>query len=122
MSELKNFVEVDVRLIDGQIYLGHDCPQYKVSKDFFLEDSDKFYIHCKNAEALNFFYKNNLGVEFFFHEDDEYTITSKGNIWIHPKASLIKGGILVMPEKRFDIKDANLVMAVCSDYVEKFKK
>ena len=43
-------VEIDVWLIGGVYYLGHDSPQYEVAEVFF--DSDRLWCHAKNAEVL----------------------------------------------------------------------
>ena len=42
-------VEIDVRYIDGKYVLGHDTPDYQVSKDFLL--NNKLWCHAKNIDG-----------------------------------------------------------------------
>ena len=72
-------VEVDAWFIDNKWFLGHDEPQYEVKKSFF---NDKMWIHCKNLDALYFCQNTNLN--YFWHEEDTCTITSKGFMWTYP--------------------------------------
>ncbi|GIR20237.1 hypothetical protein CM15mP35_04980 [bacterium] len=47
-------VEVDIWLIENQLYLGHNKPQYKVDKKILSSHKEKLWIHCKNLESLVF--------------------------------------------------------------------
>ena len=44
--DLGYYVEIDVWLINSDIYLGHDSPQYKIDKLFLL--NDRLICHAKN--------------------------------------------------------------------------
>ena len=47
-------VEIDLRCDESNnLFLGHDYNQYPISKDFLLDSIDRFWIHCKDLEALN---------------------------------------------------------------------
>jgi hypothetical protein len=48
-------VEIDVWVIEGTFYLGHDEPQYGVTLDWLNKQKDKLWIHCKNIEAIEWF-------------------------------------------------------------------
>lgn len=115
--------EVDIRLVDNKLYLGHDEPQYEID-EYWLRDSN-LWIHCKNKEAIDWFYKCNYwSYNYFWHEDDHYTLTSKGYIWTHPKAQLLSKSIMVMPEHFDDTLNNTMnakCFAICSDYVELIK-
>ncbi len=50
-------VEIDIWVIDGNFYLGHDGPQYNISLDWLSDRIDRLWIHCKNIEAIERFYK-----------------------------------------------------------------
>jgi hypothetical protein len=118
--ELGYDCEIDVRFIDNKFYLGHDNPDYEVDK-FWLQNS-KFWIHIKNKEALCWFSRcEDYKYNYFWHEDDHYTITSKGFIWTHPKSELLSTSIMVMPE-HVDQTLNNAIQAkcfgICSDYVQ----
>ena len=114
--------EIDVRFIDGNLYLGHDLPQYLIDMEFLLNNSDRLWIHCKNMEALDFLHEyKELNV--FWHESDQYTLTSKGYIWSYIGVKTTKNVISVMPEliDNYEIcilnqfKNKN-IFGVCSDY------
>ena len=45
-------VEIDLWMIDGRTYLGHDEPQYEVDDAWLTERVDKLWVHCKNIELL----------------------------------------------------------------------
>lgn len=110
-------VEIDVRLIDGGLYLGHDKPQYEVDIKYLHDISKYAWIHCKNLEALDFFLKK---PEFncFWHQNDDYTITSHGYIWAFPGKPVTGKSIAVMPELAGGFNSFNLdIFGICSDYV-----
>ena len=44
-------VEIDVRSIDGELWLGHDEPQYKVEHKWLWIRRKNLWIHCKNLQA-----------------------------------------------------------------------
>ena len=44
-------VEIDVRLIAGQLWLGHDEPQYKVEHSWLQPRKEYLWIHCKDLAA-----------------------------------------------------------------------
>lgn len=108
-------VEIDLWVENGILFLGHDHPQYKIVLSFLKKNSSKLWIHCKNLEALNFCNKNNL--HFFFHDNDEYTLTSRGYVWAHPLVKKFENTILVMPKKNFkkDLSSMNII-GLCTDY------
>ena len=44
--------EVDIWLVEKELYLGHDEPTYKTNMDFLLQHEKYLWVHCKNFEAL----------------------------------------------------------------------
>ena len=62
-------VEIDIRKIDNNLYLGHDHPQYIVNLDFLLNYSQFLWIHCKNIEALTYLINYNE-LNIFGHDYD----------------------------------------------------
>jgi hypothetical protein len=110
-------VEVDVWMLDDQIYLGHNLPKYDISIDYLK--NDKLWCHCKNIDALK--YLLDSGVHCFFHKSDDVTLTSRGVIWTFPNKQLVEGSVCVMPEYGYK---GNLYkcMGICSDYIKDFKK
>lgn len=108
-------VEIDVWFKDNSFYLGHDFPEYKIDTKFLI--NEKFWCHAKNIEALTEMKK--LNCHFFWHENDSYTITSKGYIWTYPGKKLSEKSICVLPES-FNFKKEKCV-GICSDYIETYK-
>ena len=47
-------VEVDLRIIDNDFWLGHDEPQYKVELPWMLLRKDKIWFHCKDINSALF--------------------------------------------------------------------
>lgn len=117
-------VEIDLRMHNGKLYLGHDQCQYQIEETFL--QNPKFWIHVKDKEALEWITQNKFyQYNYFWHENDAYTITSKGYIWAHPKSELTPNSIMVMPES-IDPKMKNAFYAncyaICTDYVDHIKK
>ena len=112
-------VEVDIWVIEGTFHLGHDEPQWGIFLNWLLERRDKLWIHCKNIEAIEWF--NQLGTmyNYFWHQEDTVTLTSRGYIWVYPGKQPIKNSIAVMPELFND--DTQHCLGICSDYIEKYK-
>lgn len=109
-------VEVDIWYKDKSFYLGHDRPEHKVDLDFIKAIMDESWFHCKNLDALYYFSKSKMGAKFFWHQEDDFTMTSNGYIWTYPGQDVTDMSILVdldMKSHDFDL-DA---YAICSDYV-----
>ena len=112
----KNFhVEIDIWVKQNQIFLGHDDPTYKVTLNFIKNKS--IWCHAKNFEALLYLRENNC--HFFWHQNDKYTITSKGYIWAYPGETISKDAICVLPES-FNWK-VEPCAGICSDYIIDYK-
>lgn len=115
-------VEIDIRITNLKLYLGHDNPQYQVSLSWLIERLKYIWIHCKNIEALEFFSNNQTDFNYFWHQNDDFTLTSKNYIWTYPGKSYTSNSIIVMPENTFlsshlkEIKNLNC-FGVCSDHV-----
>ena len=113
-------VEIDIWVVDGKIHLGHDKPQYTVNEIWLQLYRKHLWIHCKNIEAINYF-TNKLNLfNYFWHENDTVTLTSKNYIWAYPGKQPIKNSIAVMPEINND--DVSQCLGVCSDYIQDYKK
>jgi hypothetical protein len=82
-------VEIDVRMHKNTIYTGHDKPLDLISCSWLKRFNDKLWIHCKDAETLKYFADLNL-CNYFWHENDSFTITSKGFILSHVNNNIKK--------------------------------
>tara|TARA_B100000073_G_scaffold209305_1_gene173667 strand:+ start:55 stop:480 length:426 start_codon:yes stop_codon:yes gene_type:complete len=108
-------VEVDVRFENNKFFLGHDHNQFEINKEFLL--NKKIWCHAKTSEAL--FALDEIKAHFFWHQEDDYTITSKGYIWTYPGKKLLSKSICVLPEKA-NYKEINC-LGICSDFIERYK-
>jgi hypothetical protein len=111
-------VEVDVWFIDGIFYLGHDNPQYGISLDWLYERKDKLWVHCKNVESIEKFNTLNENYNYFWHQEDTVTLTSKKFIWAYPGKQPIKNSISVLPELFND--NTSVCIGICSDYIQNY--
>lgn len=109
------------------LFLGHCIKQEKINDLYFLNNKN-IWIHCKNVEALmivsSFSNKNNLNLNYFFHNNDDYTITSHKIIWSYPGKFVPENGVMVLPEnspESMSINHINLIYGICSDYIQFFK-
>ena len=116
-------VEVDVRLMEGQWWLGHDQAQYDVSWQWLLTRRDRLWVHAKNLPALThlnlldrspYHHHRTPNVHHFWHENDTLTLTSRGFIWAYPNLITPENAIAVMPEIAHG--DLNRVLGVCTDF------
>ena len=104
-------VEIDVRLIDGQLWLGHDEPQYKVEHSWLQPRKEYLWIHCKDLAAA----QECCDYQSFCHTSDPYTYTTTGKVWLHDLSMkvndaiipLIDDPIIYLPHKPY---------AICTDY------
>lgn len=113
-------VEIDVWYKDNILWLGHDKPDYGVDFRWIRDRFSKLWIHCKNIEALSYFKECGYDLNYFWHQEDDVTITSNGFFWTYPGKQLTTNSVAVMPEiKEFD--NISISYGICSDYIERYK-
>ena len=106
-------VEIDVWYINQKFMLGHDFPLYEVSYSFL--QNNKLWCHAKNYDGLKNMINNNK-INCFWHQNDDYTITSKGFMWCYPNIKLVDNSIAVMPEiTSYSIQQIRKCYAICTD-------
>lgn len=82
-------VEVDVWVrknpFDGvsRLYLGHDGPLHHISISWLLRNGPRLVLHIKDPEVFNVFWLEEPELNYFCHTLDPFTVTSKGEVWIH---------------------------------------
>lgn len=111
-------VEVDVWNIDNVLYLGHDGPGEVVPTEWF--SSMRVWFHAKNVEALQYL-QELPRVKYFWHQEDDYTLTSNHKIWVYPGKYLVPGSIAVVPEVAYH-GDLWGCHAICTDHVYYYKR
>ena len=110
-------VEVDVWDYNGKIYLGHDKPQHRCDLKFLK--NKKLWCHAKNLLALNTMLSNDI--HCFWHQQDDFTLTSRGFVWTFPNQNLTSRSICVMPEKcNHNHDDLKIVAGICSDFIKDY--
>ena len=106
-------VEIDVRLIAGQLWLGHDEPQYKVEHSWLQPRKEYLWIHCKDLAAA----KECWEYQSFCHMGDPYTYTSTGKIWLHDLSMKIDNNVIIPMIDDIEYAPMNgQPYAICTDY------
>jgi len=108
--------EIDLWKTENGFFLGHDEPQYKISESFLFELSDKLWIHCKNLEALTFVSNEASTLNGFWHQEDDFTLTTKGYIWTYPNRPTLENSILVHLDSWSMLTKESIRAGICSDF------
>lgn len=114
-------VEIDVRFdpTTETLWLGHDEPRHKINWMWLAGRARNLWIHCKDLATLHEFSTNSDGYNYFWHDKDDYTLTSKGHIWSYPGKTYTGNTVVVMPEWNkmdWDALRATNCHGVCTDY------
>jgi len=117
-------VEIDVWWENDHFYLGHDNPTYLL-ENLSLLSNEKVWCHAKNLLALNKLLQIS-NCNYFWHQNDDFTLTSKGFIWTYPGKQLCDRSVCVINENlitknQFKKIHHMMVIGVCSDYVKILK-
>jgi hypothetical protein len=109
-------VEIDIRSICGELWLGHDEPQYKVDHNWLDKRKNYLWIHCKNLEAAQecWIYHS------FCHTGDPFTYTSTGKIWLHDLRCMLNSSTIIPLLNKEATKSLGSLTGnpygVCTDY------
>ena len=109
-------VEIDVRSIDGELWLGHDEPQYKIDHNWLDKRRHYLWLHCKNLEAAT----ECWAYHSFCHTGDLFTYTSTGKIWLHDLSMQIDDNVIIPLIDRYDVECfipiGEKPFGICTDY------
>lgn len=124
-------VEVDVWYVDGELWVGHDKPDYKIQIHELkalahdLHDNDcHAWIHCKNIDTVEYFNEKECAdFNFFYHETDAITLTNRCFLWTYPGKQLTSNSICVLPEDIYAVWQIPSITCYgfCSDRVKTLK-
>jgi hypothetical protein len=123
-------VEIDFRVNNSKLYLGHDFSQFEINENFIKNFNKKLWIHAKNKEALIYLNNSKVKYNFFWHQGDSFTITSRGYIWTHSKAirsltkknKILNNTICTLPEiSKINKNKLNIFYGICSDSIIFYK-
>lgn len=112
--------EVDLWVVNSELWLGHDEPQYLIDEQFLNHIG--LWIHAKNLAALRWL--RNTSLNYFWHENDKFTLTSHKMIWTNPGNELTGISVMVMPEhvdQSLESAINSQCYAICSDYIQHIK-
>lgn len=115
-------VEIDLRLEEHKFYLGHDEPQYYVPMTWLVSNQNNLWIHCKDLNSLNCLSNSPINFNYFWHQEDDFTLTSQNYIWTYPGKQYSLRSVVVLPENNIPLSEfKNLkdfdCYGICSDYV-----
>ena len=114
-------VEVDVWKIDNIYWLGHDKPLFMVNLNFFINRKDFLWCHAKNVHALSGLIDHDI--HCFWHQKDDYTLTSKGILWGYVGQPIHERVVCVLPELcNYAWHNSKLPYAICSDRIKYYKE
>ena len=112
-------VEIDVWVKNSMVYLGHDRPSHSVNEKMLQIPG--LWCHAKNEQALNFMIDNKVP-NFFWHQEDDVTLTSSGYIWTHSNNNIYTNKSIVCHMGKVEsIEEYENVAGICSDYIGQIK-
>ena len=112
-------VEIDLWVDNNKLFLGHDKPEINISKYFLNSISEFAWIHAKNFQAINFLkIEKTFKLNWFWHETDKMTLTSKGIPWCYPH-NYIDGGVTVCSTIQ---SIPTNIYGICTDFPVKIKE
>jgi len=119
-------VEVDIRydVATDKLMLGHDEPNNLVSWWCLANRSSRLWLHCKDIMTLHHFSSSTSGYNFFWHQNDDYTLTSKQIIWSYPNKTYTANTVIVMPELNDlnnDLLKVTNCYGICTDYPTEYQ-
>lgn len=118
-------VEIDLWVVDGSFYLGHDDPKYYVPMSWLVKYKDVLWIHSKNMQALEEISTSSIDFNYFWHEQDRYTVTSKGIIWVLIGQFPCSNSVIVLPEAVSMYVEPTIYFdkcyGICSDVIQNYQ-
>jgi len=109
-------VEIDIRVEDGSLFLGHDSPDCEIDLNWLCERSSSLWVHCKDFDSLSMLADKDLRI--FFHEKERYSIISNKLIWAHDLSNVDSKCIIpLLTEDQVMTWNPKPVFGICSDFV-----
>lgn len=117
-------VEVDLWFDENnhEYFLGHDGPKERINMAVMSRHFHHLWIHCKNLAALHQLPMESAKAHYFWHENDQYTLTSHGIMWSYMGVPYTCSTVLVMPEQWLTTEYCSSdCLTVCTDYPYLFR-
>jgi hypothetical protein len=117
-------VEIDLRCIDNELYLGHDYPNHHINLSWLYDRRDRLWIHCKDLRAASII--NECGAfRFFCHVSDPFSLIHPYYLWVHDISLITDYTSCIVPLISMDdinsFKHKDRVAGICTDYTNKLK-
>jgi hypothetical protein len=112
-------VEIDLRILNGRLYLGHDTPDTEISEKWIELRKENLWIHCKDLDSARYLKNMDIGAKYFCHSTEEFVLTSTGHIWVHNlKLELDETCIIpLLDVESIEEYDMSRVFAICTDFI-----
>lgn len=111
-------VELDVWQLGNELFLSHHYPhEPAVIVPRALLGDDRIWWHAKNTDA--FVSLQNLVTHLFWHQNDDFALTTSGYLWTFPGCYLTDKSIQVLPEVSLQ-RVPDFVYGVCTDFPTRF--
>lgn len=113
-------VKIDVWILANLsiVASGNDKPEYILEPAFLLKNKDKLWFHCNNIEAI--YALSNEGFRAFFHQNDDFTLTTNKKIWTFPGKQLTENSIAVLQgdisTSPYSLEILKKCYGVCTNY------
>ena len=117
-------VEIDLRMDNGDYYLGHDRPQYKITQEWLHLRHANLWVHAKDFESCIALSNELHFCKWFAHNKDPYCLTSCGYIWLHDDSVTSTKDCVVPLLSKVEVVDQSDIIiedrahAICTDYPE----
>jgi len=117
-------VEVDIRFINGEFWLGHDEPQYRVELTWMELRKKNIWFHCKNIQSASELIRLNSNFMFFCHTHDDFVIVNGDKLWVHDLSKKLDKNCII---PLLGLDECNHyqkydVYGVCTDYPSAIKE
>ncbi len=111
--------EIDLWRINGRWYSGHDNPYWTIKDVGWLDDHrSQLWCHAKNLDALRALL--DMKMHCFWHNQDAFTLTSNGYIWVHQDIAFQIEDTNVNTKKLIFVQSGRPIPVpchgVCADY------
>lgn len=112
--------EIDLWLNEKGFFLGHDGPQYPIDMDWLQDRKEHLWIHGKNIQVIDYLSRTyGSSLNYFWHQTDDITLTSKLFLWTYPGKPLFENSIAVMSGQ--EVIETSCIAGVCSDYIKHYE-
>ena len=115
-------IEIDTWVIDNLIYFGHDKPTTIIEEKIISQIGNNGWFHCKNLEALTLLSKFDNNINYFYHNQDDFTLTcwdfvstpSNPGSWMHPVNGMMNEGLQSTKTNKYSKINSILFEILCA--------